>query len=168
LLDIGQYREYFPFVAIRIPDPSLVLECVTTTGLHFISWAKTFGFPAIPNRVNVLGGRYLKSHMGQRARSRMQAFIQGEIEWRILHIEFGITRTDLQRFDSKEPLIELDSCRPRMQRSGQCGLSVWKELHIRLRACMKTIAARTHTSMHICWELRVLELVCEIPDSFRH
>ena len=109
MLDIGQHREYFPFIAIRIPDPRLVLECVTTTGLHFISWPKTFGFPAIPDRMNVLGGRYLKSHVGQCARSRLQAFIQGEIERRILHIEFGITRTDLQRFDSKEPLIELDA-----------------------------------------------------------
>jgi hypothetical protein len=59
--------------------------------------------------MNVLGGRYLKSHVGQRAQSRMLAFIQGEIERRILYVELGITRTDLQRFDSKEPLIELDA-----------------------------------------------------------
>ena len=47
--------------------------------------------------------------MGQCSTVANGMFIQADIQWRILHIEFGITRTDLQRFDSKEPFIELDA-----------------------------------------------------------
>lgn len=114
LLDIRQNCEYFPFVAIRILNPRLILQRVAAACLHFIAWAEARVLPAIPNRLYVFCCRHLKSKMRQRPSPGLGAFVEREIERWILDIEFGVTWTDLERFDPKqlpvEPYAGLHGC----------------------------------------------------------
>src|SRR5580700_8723314 len=103
--------EHFPFIAVRVMHPCLILRRVAAVGLHLVASHESNTRPSPPDTEHICGRTHLNPHVGQCASLFERHFVKREIQRRILHIELGVTAPDFARLNPKHLAIELDALR---------------------------------------------------------
>src|SRR5207244_9315735 len=104
---VFEYNKYFPFVAVRIAHPGLVLNREATVRLHVVSSQKAGVAPLLLHPQHIVRRCDLNAKMRKRAATGDGRFIQGQIQRRILHVKFRISRSYLTWLDAELLAIDL-------------------------------------------------------------
>ena len=121
---VFEHDKYFPFVAIRIAHPSLVLNRVATVRLHLVSRKKAGVAPLLLHPQYIVRRCDLNAKMRKRAATGDGRFIQSQVQWRIMHVKFRIARSYLTWLNAEQLAIELDALARRFVCSVTGGPSV--------------------------------------------
>src|SRR5215470_17822559 len=98
---VFQDDEYFPLVAVRIANPSLVLNRIAATRLHLVASQEPGLGPLFTNRQHILRRGDLNAQVRQRAALAEGMLVQRQVQRRVLDVELGISRPNLAWFKAE-------------------------------------------------------------------
>jgi hypothetical protein len=90
---VFEHDESFPFIAVRVACPGLVLESIAAIDLHLVNGHKPGLDPSFADSEDVFGRCDLKPEVRERSAFREGHFIKDKVERRFCDVELGVTES---------------------------------------------------------------------------